>query len=101
MATDKDGSLRLRSPSYLKTVRGKPCLKCGKPEGSAHHLNGAQERGWNLKVGDQYTAPLCHVCHMSLHRFGDEQSWWDIHGIDPIAWAKKNYELWKEQGNEN
>jgi hypothetical protein len=28
---------------------------------------------------------------MALHAFGDEQTWWDILGIDPIEWAKENW----------
>ena len=43
------------------------------------------------KTSDNWAVPLCHKCHMELHAFGDEQTWWDILGIDPIEWAKENW----------
>jgi hypothetical protein len=33
---------------------------------------------------------------MTLHRFGDERTWWDLEGIDPVEWAKKNWERYNE-----
>jgi hypothetical protein len=32
---------------------------------------------------------------MTLHRFGDERTWWDLEGIDPLEWAKKNWDKHK------
>jgi hypothetical protein len=29
---------------------------------------------------------------MKLHHFGDERTWWDLEGIDPKEWARKNWE---------
>lgn len=82
----------VRSETYLRTVRGRPCLICGRPEASAHHLMFAQDRGMSLKTGDQWAVPLCHACHMKLHRYGDERTWWDLQGVDPAEWAKANWE---------
>lgn len=81
----------IRSEKYLRSVRGQPCLVCRSP-GEAHHVNIAMKRGVSLKVGDNWVVPLCHRCHMELHHFGDERSWWDINGIDPISWARVNWE---------
>lgn len=54
-----------------------------------------------MKSGDEYTVPLCHACHMALHAFGDERLWWDLLGIDPLDWAKSNYEAWRGDKNLN
>lgn len=81
----------IRNKAYLASVRGLPCLRCGKL-GEAHHLTHAMQRGVGLKTGDNWVVPLCHGCHMTLHHFGDEPTWWDIEGIDPMAWAKENWE---------
>jgi len=33
---------------------------------------------------------------MELHAFGDERSWWDIHGIEPLSWAEKHWAKYLE-----
>lgn len=47
-----------------------------------------------LKVGDQWTVPLCPICHHELHtcKYG-EKLFWIQNGIDPIEKAK---EYWHE-----
>lgn len=90
----------IRSEAYLRHVRGHPCLVCGR-HGEAHHVNTAMERGVGLKVGDNWVVPLCHGCHMALHRFGDEKTWWDLEGIDPIAWAKESWETYNAEHQHN
>ena len=50
----------------------------------------------SMKVGDNWCVPLCHSCHMKLHHYGDERTWWDLQGIDPIKWAKSNWEKFNE-----
>jgi len=85
----------IRSGAYLKNVRGRPCLCC-RNAGEAHHLNHAMQRGTSLKVGDNWVVPLCHKCHMELHHYGDEKTWWDLQGIEPLAWAKENWERFRE-----
>jgi len=49
-----------------------------------------------LKVGDNWCVPLCHAHHMELHRFGDERTWWDLQGIDPLEIAKQLYEEYEK-----
>ena len=44
-----------------------------------------------MKSGDNWAVPLCHEHHMQMHKFGDERTWWDINGIDPMEWARKNW----------
>jgi len=83
----------VRDKGYLKNVRGNNCLSCGGPSAHAHHLKMVEAAGQGLKVGDEWTVPLCFECHDALHRYGDEQTWWDIKGVDPKGWAKQN---WKE-----
>lgn len=86
---------RVRSPKYLKSLRGSPCLVCGYGA-EAHHVTFAQPNGMAMKVGDNWCVPLCHSCHMELHRFGDEKSWWDLQGTDPLKWAVRNWEKFNE-----
>lgn len=81
----------VRSERYLRLVRGQPCLICRHP-GEAHHIMYAQGRGVSLKTGDNWVVPLCHRCHMTLHHFGDERTWWAVQGVDPIAWAATSWE---------
>jgi len=52
----------------------------------------AEPNAMGMKVGDNWCVPLCRPCHMKLHAFGDERTWWDLKGIDPLAWAKNNWE---------
>jgi hypothetical protein len=33
---------------------------------------------------------------MKLHHYGDERTWWDLKGIDPIEWAKYNWETFND-----
>lgn len=48
----------------------------------------------SVKVGDQWTVPLCAICHHNLHTSMDgERLFWAFNGIDPIEKAK---ELWNE-----
>ena len=86
---------KIRDEKYLKTLRGSPCLVCGRGA-EAHHLQHVGERGVGLRSGDNWAVPLCHNCHMSLHKFGNERKWWNIEGIDVIEWAEKNWEKYNE-----
>jgi hypothetical protein len=70
----------IRDEKYLNTLRGSPCLVCRRGA-EAHHLQHVGERGVGI---------------MTLHRFGDERTWWDLEGIDPLEWAKKNWERYNE-----
>lgn len=86
---------RLRSDKYLRHIRGQPCLHCGQPS-EAHHLTFAQPRAMAKKTGDQFAVPLCHTHHMELHNSPEpERSWWAIKGIDPLVWARNNFDAWE------
>ena len=89
---------RVRSEKYLNTLRGSPCLVCRRGA-EAHHLQHVGERGVGMKSGDNFAVPLCHECHMQLHRFGDERTWWDLSGVDPIEWATRNWERYDTYQN--
>ena len=71
------------------------CLICGKPpRNHAHHITYSEESGMSVKVGDQWTVPLCAICHHNLHTSMDgERLFWAFNGIDTIEKAK---ELWNE-----
>ena len=44
-----------------------------------------------MKVGDNWTVPLCHPHHMQLHAHGNEIEWWALQGVEPTDWAITNY----------
>lgn len=91
---------RIRSKQYLKSIREKPCVVCGGIS-EAHHVTYAQPKAMARKVGDQYTIPLCHSCHMDLHDSPmPERTWWALNGIDPIKWAEVNYSNWEKENGE-
>jgi hypothetical protein len=52
-----------------------------------------QWRALGRKVSDEFTVPLCRTHHREIHRCGDEGSWWQNTGIDPLAAART---LWLE-----
>jgi|TARA_X000001382_G_scaffold130835_2_gene127192 hypothetical protein len=85
----------IRDEKYLKTIRGLPCLVCGRGA-EAHHLMCVGERGLGYRSGDNWAVPLCRNCHTDLHRFGNEQKWWNLEGIDVIEWARRNWERYIE-----
>lgn len=89
---------RIKSDKYLNTLRGSPCLVCRRGA-EAHHLQHVGERGVGRKSGDNWAVPLCHECHMGLHRFGGERTWWDIEGIDPVSWAKRNWDRFNDHSD--
>jgi len=78
---------RFRDKTHLQFVASKPCLVCGRQPTQAHHLKFAQQRGVSLKVSDEFTVPLCALHHDACHRSGDERTWWDSQGHDPLPIA--------------
>ena len=84
---------RVRSKEHLQHVAAQPCLLCGASPSDAHHLRFAQPRAMSLKVGDEFTVPLCRTHHRELHHGGNELSWWHDMGIDPLEVAR---DLWAE-----
>ena len=84
---------RVRDKDHLRYVASQPCLVCGRSPGHAHHVRYAQPRAMGRKVSDEWTVPLCATHHRSLHTVGDEEKWWKVRGINPIAHAEQ---LWRE-----
>src|SRR6185437_8157022 len=82
---------RIRDKEHLKFVAKQPCLICARQPADAHHLRFAQLRALGSKVSDEFTTPLCRTHHRENHRYGNERSWWQIVGIDPLQEARR---LW-------
>ena len=84
-------SSSIRSQSHLKNISSTRCLVCeDDPPNDAHHLRGSEVSGIGQKVGDNYTVPLCRICHTLLHSIGDK-TFWRNNCIDPMPEAER---LW-------
>jgi DNA recombination protein Rad52 len=83
---------RLRDPEHLRYVASLPCIVCARTPSQAHHLRFAQPRSLGSKVSDEWTVPLCFIHHRALHDAGDEELWWQVHGINAKAEAER---LWR------
>lgn len=61
-----------RNPQYLAFVRSLPCVVCGGPADSAHHIIGVGGMGGTgTKAPDDMTMPVCDGpkgCHGLIHR---------------------------------
>ena len=68
-------------------MREEGCLVCYRPA-QAHHLTFVEKDGLRgmRRSGDQHAVPLCDDHHRQLHAHGNEQRWWALQGIDPMAW---------------
>ena len=54
----------MRDPKRLAATRKLPCIKCGQSPSQAAHSNfGEHGKGKGIKANDNYTIPLCHICH--------------------------------------
>jgi hypothetical protein len=84
---------RLRDRDHIRYVMRQACLICGRRPSDPHHLRFAQARALGRKVSDEFTVPLCRTHHREIHRCGDEGSWWQNTGTDPLAAARA---LWLE-----
>jgi hypothetical protein len=84
---------RLRDRDHIRHVMKQPCLICGRQPSDPHHLRFAQACALGRKVSDEFTVPLCRTHHREIHRCGDEGSWWQSTGTDPLAIARA---LWLE-----
>ena len=83
---------RIRDKEHLKFVATQPCLICERKPSDAHHIRFAQLRALGRKVSDEFTVPVCRTHHREIHRHGDEQSWWQRTGLDPLRSAAA---LWR------
>jgi hypothetical protein len=84
--------VRERDREHLKFVASQPCLVCGRLPSDAHHVKFAEQRAMARKVSDRFTVPICRLHHRELHRRGNERTWWEFHGIDPLKIAAS---LWR------
>ena len=60
----------MRSPKRLAEIRKLPCVRCGNPNSQAAHSNSSKHgKGRGIKASDQFTIPLCAICHAAFDRF--------------------------------
>jgi ERF superfamily len=82
-----DKPVRERDRNHLRFVATQPCLICERTPSDAHHLKFAERAAMGRKVSDKFTVPVCRVHHRDLHKRGNERSWWEGQGIDPLPIA--------------
>jgi len=71
-------------------VQAMACLGCGLgPPSECSHIRLLTGGGTGLKPDEQYILPLCHRCHLELHR-GDARFYAKL-GIDVHAVASDLY----------
>ena len=80
--------MRIKNSRHLIWVRQQGCLICG-GFSHAHHLMFAEPSAMGKKSGDNFAVPLCPKHHTELHMYGDEKTWWDLKGIDPMDWCNQ------------
>ena len=60
----------MRDSKRLAEIRKLPCIRCGNPNSQAAHSNSAKHgKGRSIKASDQFTIPLCAICHAAFDRF--------------------------------
>ena len=60
----------MRDAKRLAAIRKLPCVRCGNPNSQAAHSNSAKHgKGRSIKASDQFTIPLCAICHAAFDRF--------------------------------
>lgn len=60
----------MRDSKRLAEIRKLPCVRCGNPHSQAAHSNSAKHgKGRSIKSSDQFTIPLCAICHAAFDRF--------------------------------
>ncbi len=79
--------MRVKDKKHLSWVRSQGCLICERWS-QAHHVMFAEPSAMGKKSGDDWAVPLCADHHTEVHAYGDERTWWDLKGIDPIEWCK-------------
>jgi hypothetical protein len=84
---------RLRDRDHIQHVMTQGCLVCDRRPSDPHHLRFAQSRALARKVSAEFTVPLCRTHHREVHRYGDEEAWWQQIGTDPLPAART---LWLE-----
>ena len=60
----------MRDSKRLAEIRKLPCVRCGNPDSQAAHSNSSKHgKGRGIKSSDQFTIPLCAICHAAFDRF--------------------------------
>lgn len=69
----RDISLRkpARDKKYLKWIKTKPCVRCGRPADDPHHIFGSSG---SLKSSDYHTVPVCRECH-NFYEKNPRENW--------------------------
>jgi ERF superfamily len=86
--------VRERDRNHPRFVASQPCLICGRAPSDPHHIKFAEHRAMGRKVSDKFTVPVCRLHHRELHQRGNERTWWEAKGIDPLPIAST---LWKRR----
>ena len=100
--------LRQRQPrekdeKHLRFIAGLSCLICGGTDVQAAHIRypdhsaGKRATGMAEKPDDCFTVPLCVRHHALQHAYGDERSWWENLGVDPIKVSLRLYSVTGKQ----
>jgi hypothetical protein len=79
--------VRERDRNHLRFVASQPCLICGRTPSDPHHIKFAEQVAMGRKVSDRFSVPVCRMHHRELHRKGNERTWWERQGIDPLVIA--------------
>ncbi|HCQ9559818.1 TPA: hypothetical protein OMP85_002830 [Acinetobacter baumannii] len=60
----------MRDAKRLAAIRELPCVRCGYPHSQAAHSNsGKHGKGKGIKASDEFTVPLCAICHGLFDQF--------------------------------
>lgn len=95
----------LRDSSYLKHLRGQPCVITGLSANTAcdvvaAHIRYGSTGGMGLKPPDSHALPLGALLHQHQHSVG-ETAFWRSHVTDDLlmrallALARERYAAWK------
>jgi len=87
-------SPRTRDDRHLAFIRQLPCLVClDNTSTEACHVRFTDRRaakfnpGMGQKPSDWWTVPMCGKHHREQHAGNEQDFWFNVHGIDPIAVA--------------
>jgi hypothetical protein len=82
---------RQKDDGHLRFIRTLPCVICGDDTTvEAAHVRKCDPSvakpmtGVGTKSDDKYVVPLCGQHHREQHETGDEDVFWNAHGIDPV-----------------
>ncbi|HAB71582.1 MAG TPA: DUF968 domain-containing protein [Acinetobacter nosocomialis] len=60
----------MRDAKRLAAIRKLPCVRCGQSPSQAAHSNSSKHgKGRGIKASDEFTVPLCAICHGLFDQF--------------------------------